>query len=111
MKSSLPNLRKVLYAREWWDNGKGVECRVKPLCATINGIVIMPTGLCHPHPLYPGENELQRATRLGILDKWTYCCEFIFPNNHRLVFKGEEAKKMWSSYKGVVFNKAKNNLL
>lgn len=96
------NFDKVQWADYWYVNQCGETKRCKPTEPTVHGI---PVGnrMAPWHHQYPFETMLERATRLGILDKWTPRCRLVISANRELTYTGLQAAKMWQRYNNYIY--------
>lgn len=106
-KQILVNFKAVRYATFYYVNQSHTyKRRTLPKYPTTNGSeLIDPNGEAFPHTDYPNETNLQRASRLNLVDIWTPVCELEFAAHRKLKFIGEEAVKMWKSYRAYIYGK------
>lgn len=100
---SIPNLRLVRIARFCYKNQHG-DVRIEK-----------PKGFTRLNALVPTDEKLFGSGKLLIevlkernaLDIWTPELILEFSKEHTMFFTGEEAEKLWSSYKAVIYRKGK----
>jgi hypothetical protein len=80
----------------------------KPTGFTAHGLDIDPKELAAPHPSYPHETMLERATRLDILDTWVPVCIAQLTANHSLQFTGDKALSFFKAWKAHIYGRKEN---
>lgn len=95
----IPNLSHIQHARLVWVNQYGQHLDYDSSFPTVRLAVVSPEELAYPHPLYPGESELQRAGRLGLLDVWTPVLYMKVSSSNYLVYSEERALSLWEEWK------------
>lgn len=102
-KQLLANLRRASYAELVYKNQRGLTVAKPPPRPTVNLCAVGSEPALHLDA-YPGETMLQRAHRRKLLDVWTPCVKLVMSNGHTLRYTGPKAEKIWSAWKGVVYN-------
>lgn len=97
------DLNKVQYANFWYENQDGVKTPRKPKRPTVHAQEIDPNELAGNLPEHPGETMLQRATRRGLLDRWTAKIRLQMSGCHALVFQGDRAVKLREAWNARIF--------
>jgi len=104
MNSTLPNLKKVIYAKVYYTNQCGEVTFKLPTTPTVHLRPVSDSEMMCATKLFPVESSLARATKLGNLDRWKINLLLKFSAHSSLHFVGAEAEKLFNSYKGVVYN-------
>lgn len=112
------DLSKVQHGSFWYVNQYGQVRYQIPLwsrktikgaesgeATTVRGEFIHEFKMALYHPDYPGESEIQRAQRLGIVDVWTPTVQFQLTANHSITYTGKKAVVMWKAWQERIFNK------
>lgn len=99
------DLKKVNQCDFFYRNQDGNILRISTTRKTVHGIPFEPHTLAMPHIDYPLENCLERATRLGILDKWIPICILKFTKYDIVEYKGQKAIDMKNSYNAHIYGK------
>jgi len=99
------DFNKVQWADYWWQNQDGAKSRTKPLGISVHSCLIEPDKPAMYYWKFPNETNLERATRLGIIDKWHPVCVLTVSANRTLVYKGEAATKIWKNYNAHIYGK------
>jgi hypothetical protein len=97
------NFSKVQWADYWYEQQDGITSRVMPRMITVRGIEVASMGVAASHHDYPHETMYERAARLGIVDIWTPVCSLIINANKSLHYRGEQATKIWNTYKAHTY--------
>jgi len=92
------DLRSVAYASFFWKNQFGERVRCKPRKPTVHCKPIPADTICEN-----GETPIQRASRLGILDRWTPVCLYQFRNSHSMMFTNQKAKDKFATYNKHIY--------
>lgn len=99
------DFNKIQWAEYWYENQFGESARTRLMSPSVHGVMLgEPNAYALPHPDYPHETVIERARRLGILDKWTAVCQFIITANRTLTFRGDDATKKWRAYNKHVYS-------
>jgi hypothetical protein len=109
--TTILNFRAVQHACLQWRNQHG-NLRVSALPVTVYSVYgevfINDVGdlkdYAAYHPDYPNETMYERAKRLDILDVWTPQARFKLSANNELLYRGEEALKIYEAYRGWYYN-------
>lgn len=107
MKTTI-DIRKALWATFGYINQEGTIRTEAIETPTVNGREIELTAYAYPllHD-YPHETQLERALRLGILDRWQSIVIFHFHNHSRIERRGAGALALFQAYNAYIFNKKK----
>lgn len=100
------DLKKVQWAKFFYENQEGLRRSQYMQQPSVRGILIA-EGYAYPYPDYPLETNLERATRLGILDIWEPVCLMQLQANRILHFTGDKAKKMWRAWNTRIYGSKK----
>lgn len=94
------NLSHVQHGRLVYVNQYGQALNFEPDFSTVRGDSISHnTLLAFPHPMYPGETELERAKRLNLLDVWVPHLYLKLAANSYLIYSGSKALSLWRAWK------------
>ena len=66
-----------------------------------------PNELAVHHNSYPGETNIARLKRLGMIDVWIPVTRLQFANTHSLEYHGAKALSIWKEWCARQFNKKK----
>jgi len=89
------NLNKVDYMRFYYTNQYGQMLNHAPTgIYSVRLEQVSSNRPAHFHPQYPGETELDRAKRLGLLDFWTPVTCFKITCNETVIYTGQKALVM-----------------
>ncbi len=100
------DLKKVQWAKLVWENQWGYKLARDPKgMPSVRGQVVYADKYAAIHPEYPCETELERATRLGILDTWIKVCYLKLQANSMLVYTGDKAQSVYDAFCAQVFSK------
>lgn len=100
---SLPNLRLVRIARFCYKNQHGDVRTEKP-----KGFTRLNNSISPDEKLFgKDKNYLEFLKEHNALDIWRPELILEFSKEHTMFFTGEEAEKLWSSYKAVLYRKGK----
>lgn len=102
------DLSKVQYANFYYTNQYGVRRVVRPTTATVRGEYINDKGFALFHPDYPKETCIDRAVRLGIVDRWIPTCLLKLQANCCLIYTGDKAISIYKAFCERQFNKPKS---
>ncbi len=96
------DFKAVSHARLWYVNQFGETIKCKPKNPTVHGVAVKHE-LAPALLQYPYEMLLERANRLGIVDRWIVHCALQLRNNHSLSFVGNKAKQMFKAYNASIY--------
>lgn len=100
------DLNSVSYVSYYYLNQHGNAKRIKPRKPSVRGMLLSDE-MCPAVNDIPRESVFDRATRLGIIDKWKPVCIYQFRNNHSMRFEHDLAIKRKKQYDEHIFNKRK----
>ena len=101
------DIKKVQHASFIYRNQSGLIADTMPKSPSVNGEHIEPNLVAGYHMEYPGETMVERALRLGIIDRWTPVVVFTFAANHNVTYTGKKATDMWKAWNKYIFKDKK----
>jgi len=92
------DLEKCVWVNLVWRNQYGNTSPARPHYKSVRGEIISGINLAYFHPEYPGETELERVERLGLLDVWTPELTLKLQASEYLVYVGDKALKLYDAW-------------
>ena len=101
------DLRKVQWASRCYVNQFGETVHKRPSKYSIHGVSISPNEPALYHPSFPDESCKQRASRLGILDRWIFVCHVKLSAGRCLTYSGQKAISIYRDWNRRIFGRRK----